>query len=415
MTVPSPPRRAYVAVLALTVAFILYGSLFPFTWYERPGSALAHLLGTWQDWDHRGDLLANIVLYMPFGFFLVGALSPHRPPLSCLLVAAAAGSALACGVELSQFHDLGRTASMGDVYANAAGSTTGAVAAVLGVASIRWPFMTQVAARPVPALLVLMWAGSDLFPYVPTIDMHKYWHAIRPLLERPVLPPTEVLAALAVWAFLGFVLLSLYGFRRFLLLFPLLVAAEVLAKVLILDNALTDANLLAAGLTYCGWIMLHRMPGRGLLLTLAIAAVLLHQRLSPFDFTGPVTPYVWLPFHDLMTAAQGPGVAIFCQKFFLIGGVIWLLHGCGTPLPIAAALTTLVLFGASWAQTHMPGRTGEVTDAAMALMLGSLCMLLRSVAAAREKALTDEFGAHMALLPAPIGRRYARYVPPHLR
>ncbi|MDR3536007.1 MAG: VanZ family protein [Acetobacteraceae bacterium] len=414
MTTSSAPRRAYVAVLALTVAFILYGSLFPFAWYERPGSALAHLLGTWQDWDHRGDLLANIVLYVPFGFFLVAAAAPHRPAATRLLIAVAAGSALACGVELTQYHDFGRTTSMGDVYANAIGSAAGAVAAVLFGASIRWPLVKEAAAHPAPALLVVMWAGSDLFPYVPTIDMHKYWHAVRPLLDLPVLPLTDVLAALAVWAFLGFIVLSLYGFRRFLLLFPLLVAAEALAKVLILDNALTHANLLAAVMAYGGWIVLHRRPGRVVLLTLGVAAVVLHQRLSPFDFSGPPTPFAWLPFHDLMTDAEGPAVPLFCQKFFLIGGLVWLLGRCGMPLPVATALTALVLFGTGWAQTRIPGHSGEATDAVMALALGTVFMLLRAIAAPRRDAMAVEL-APLAPSPVPVGRRYAPYVPPHLR
>lgn len=422
MTSPSS-RAAYAAVLALTVAFILYGSLFPFTWYDRAGSAPAYLLGTWQEWDHRGDLLANILLYLPFGFFLVCALPPAWPGAARLLVAVAAGSALSCGVELAQFHDLGRTTSMGDVYANALGTLAGALAAVLFGASVRWPLVREAAAHPVPALLVVMWAGSDLFPYVPTIDMHKYWHAVRPLLDRPLLPLTDVVLAVVVWAFLGFIVLSLYGFRRFLLLFPLLVAAEAFAKVLILDNALTHANLLGALLAYGGWIALHRMPGRVAVLTLAVAAVVLHQRLSPFDFSAAPTRFLWIPFSDLLGEPQGPAVPLFCQKFFLIGGVVWLLSRCGLPLPAGSALTAMVLLATAWARTRMPGQTGEVTDAAMALVLGGSFMLLRLAAAPLRDAMAHDLAPHMAPHPSsnpapprlPAGRRYAPYVPPHLR
>ena len=69
-------RRAYVVVLLLATIFIVYGSLFPFEYRERsyPGGPVAYLLSTWHNWDRRGDLLSNILLYMPFGFFLTASL-----------------------------------------------------------------------------------------------------------------------------------------------------------------------------------------------------------------------------------------------------------------------------------------------------------------------------------------------------
>jgi VanZ family protein len=404
-------RRAYAAVVGLITAFIVYGSLFPFIWYYRPGWPLGYLLRTWQDWDHRGDLLANILLYMPFGFFLVAALDRNWPPAQRFVTAIAAATALSCCMELAQYHDAGRTTSMGDVYANVIGTAAGAVGALLFAASIRWPLLKEAAAHPVPAVLIVMWAGSDLFPYVPMIDLHKYWHAVRPLLDLPVLPLTDVLVAVTIWAFLGFILISLYGFWRFLLLFPLLVAAETAAKILILDNILTHANLLGAAAAYVGWIVLHRMPGRVTLLTMALAAVVLHQRLSPFVFSGPATAYDWRPFQDLMVDPQAPAIPLFCQKFFLIGGLIWLIGRCGLPLAWATALTTVILFGTSWAQTRIPGQSGHITEPVLALVLGGAFSALRTAAAHRR----DAMAAELTPIAKPPAGRYAPYVPPHLR
>ena len=62
------------------VAFILYGSLYPFRFHvcRTTIGPVAFPLSTRQvsrrqDWDHRGDLLSNILLYIPFGFFGVCA------------------------------------------------------------------------------------------------------------------------------------------------------------------------------------------------------------------------------------------------------------------------------------------------------------------------------------------------------
>ncbi|HUB48305.1 MAG TPA: VanZ family protein, partial [Acetobacteraceae bacterium] len=184
---PSGPTRAYAFVLLIVVTFILYGSLFPFEYRERfyPGGPVAYLLSTWQDWDHRGDLLSNILLYLPFGFFTTLVLPSRMSGIQRALLATLAGTVLSCCIETAQFHDAGRVTSMGDVYANAIGSCLGATAAALVGATIRWPFVRELAVHPAAAVLLAMFLGYRLYPYVPMIDLHKYWHALWPILRTP--------------------------------------------------------------------------------------------------------------------------------------------------------------------------------------------------------------------------------------
>jgi hypothetical protein len=120
-------------VLLLVTTVILFGSLFPFEYYEGsfPGGPLAYLLSTWREWDHGGDLLANILLYLPFGFLTVWALPRRLSAAVRALIATLAGTALAGGMETAQFFDVGRVTSLGDVYANGIGAGIGAVAAAL--------------------------------------------------------------------------------------------------------------------------------------------------------------------------------------------------------------------------------------------------------------------------------------------
>jgi hypothetical protein len=131
-------------VLLLLTTVILCGSLFPFEYYEGrsyPGGPLAYLLSTWREWDDSGDLLANILLYLPFGFLTTCALPRRLPGAARALIAALAGTALAGGMETAQFYDVGRVTSMGDVYANGIGAGIGAVAAALW-----WPLVGELAA-----------------------------------------------------------------------------------------------------------------------------------------------------------------------------------------------------------------------------------------------------------------------------
>ena len=88
-------------------AFIVYGSLYPFDFSVPPHGpgALAVFFASWNARPGRGDFLANILLYMPFGFFFLLGLraSPRLLPLTVL-----AGSLLSLSMELTQYYDVGR-------------------------------------------------------------------------------------------------------------------------------------------------------------------------------------------------------------------------------------------------------------------------------------------------------------------
>jgi VanZ family protein len=141
------PGRARAIVLLLATIVILYGSLYPFQYYDRsyPDGPLAYLVSTGRDWDKSGDRLSNILLYLPFGFFATCALPRRLPGAVRALIAALAGAVLSGGIEIAQFHDAGRVSSMGDVYANGIGVGIGAVAVALVGASLRWPLGGELA------------------------------------------------------------------------------------------------------------------------------------------------------------------------------------------------------------------------------------------------------------------------------
>src|ERR1700685_3001272 len=94
----------FVAITAGIVIVIIYGSLFPFHFHrDLLNDPVRALLGTWRTPTGRGDFLANLLLYFPFGLFFVAA--PGRLPKSiCVALATLAGSALSVSMELVQFY-----------------------------------------------------------------------------------------------------------------------------------------------------------------------------------------------------------------------------------------------------------------------------------------------------------------------
>jgi VanZ family protein len=370
----------YGFVLLLVVLFIIYGSLFPFDFRERsyPGGPVLYLLSTWHEWDNRGDLLANILLYLPFGFFMASALPPRFSGALGFVLATIAGVAFSSAIEITQFHDLGRVTSMGDVYANGIGAACGAAARILLGTSLRWPLIGELAANPTAALLLTMFFAYRLYPYVPVIDLHKYWHAVRPMLMAPSLPSGEFSRYLVTWLFVAAIVHVLYGSRRFLLLFPLLCGAEFLGRVLIIDNTLKLDDVLSAAGAWLLWsVLLSRLPGRFSILAFAFATMITMERLEPFQFEALPRAFGWIPFASFMHGSTGVDIQAFCQKFYEYGGLIWLLNRAGMRLILSTVSTATLLFTTSLAECWVPGRSAEITDAIMALVLGIVFAVLR--------------------------------------
>ena len=76
-------------------------------------------------------------------------------------------------------------------------------------------------------------------------------------------------------------------------------------------------------------------------------------------------------------------------KFFLYGSLIWLLTQAGWRLRSAILSTALILFITSEAERFLPGRSAEITDALMALVIGSIFVLIGT----EHRGAATEFGA----------------------
>src|SRR3954454_5254668 len=171
----------FVFATLAVVAVILHGSLYPYD-FELPAGTAGSVETLLQSWatppSSYGDLVANVLLYVPLGFF--GALTIGASRGNRLFIIVLAGLLLSVGIELAQYYDVGRVTNMSDVYLNTSGTMVGAVAgSVLGAISTNHS-MADFGAQPIPVMLLLAMLGYHLFPYVPTIDAHKYWQSVRP-------------------------------------------------------------------------------------------------------------------------------------------------------------------------------------------------------------------------------------------
>jgi VanZ family protein len=107
---------------------IVYGSLHPFAgWRDTGISPFAFLEGGWPRYWTAFDLVANVVVYLPLGFFLTLALRGLPGRFTALILAVLLAGTVSCGLETLQNWLPSRVPSNVDLACNTLGGLLGAI------------------------------------------------------------------------------------------------------------------------------------------------------------------------------------------------------------------------------------------------------------------------------------------------
>jgi VanZ family protein len=369
-------------VLAIVTIGIVFGSLYPFDFrVPTEGIGPFHtLVESWAERPGRGDFLVNILLYMPFGMFAMIAQQHRSSFFWWLLVVIVAGGALSAAMELSQYFDAGRVTSATDVYANLLGTAIGAVAGTMFRFNSRFLLIDEALSNPIPTVLVMTWAAYRLYPYEPTIDLHKYWNALKPLILSPSLSAYDLYRYTVIWLTLFALIAVIAGERRGRVLAALFAGGILIAKVLIIDATLSVAEIVSLALALFLWPALAvSRRWRAALLVILLAGYVVAERLEPFNFLPSGRAFGWIPFASFLeNGSLRVQMLSFFEKVFLYGSLLFLLTEAGLRLRLSALLVATCLLITSWLETHLPDRSAEITDAVMALLIAMIFALLRS-------------------------------------
>ncbi len=373
----------FFLLAALTVIIIVYGSLYPFNFrvpVEGDNAVIALLRSRAITFSGRGNFVANVLLYIPLGW--LGILSmPQRMSIALrFFLILIGGTTLSLVMELTQYYEAGRVTAADDVYTNSLGTIVGSLGGIYLSGRWRVPLIPEISARPIPAVLIAVWAGYRLYPYVPTIDLHKYWNALKPVILDPVFSLESLYRHTTIWLTTFALISVLVERRRSILLVPLFCGCVLVARVMIVNTALSVAEIIGAGVALCFWpIMLmipHRQRAAVLFSLLGIAVVI--ERLKPFQFQSVARDFGWVPFRSLMEGSISVNVMAFCEKSFLYGALLYLFTEAGGRFRTAVLIVGGVLFTTSWMQTYLPGRSAEITDLVMVLLLAGVFALFYS-------------------------------------
>ena len=376
-----PHRR----ILAIVVALILYGSLYPWEFHARhyghnPLWLLLHAWPTVIDRFFLWDIGINITMYAPLGIFGYLAVSARAPRWVRILAPFALGLTLSASVEMLQLFDDSRMCSLSDVASNVTGTAMGIAAGALYRVKLQRFLAAQGTAsllRPSGALLLLScWLGYQLFPLFPSWGRTHLFSKLAALRADSAVSPVATLVVFAEWLAVACLLESIRKKRTTGLLTLLLLLVPL--RLIIASRTLAWPDVVGAAAAYAAWLCLPRVWVRRAAPFLLSVALILGE-LSPFTFDAvpAAHAFTWVPFRGLFRTAWLDGFVLLFRKTFWYGSVLWLWRASGRSLAWTTATTAAALVVLERVQVYLPGRTPEITDALLAVLMGALLWLLR--------------------------------------
>jgi VanZ family protein len=362
-------------LLAIVVAFIVYGSLYPFEFdFGRTDlSPLMILLHAWPATINRfawRDAGVNVLLYFPLGLTAVLVLMRRLPRRAATLVAVLVGTGLSASIEMLQIFDSTRTCSLLDVACNFAGTVSGAGTALIFRPEIVRMMRRRTGDRGARGALMLAccWAGYQLYPFIPRFSTYGLRDQSARFLATPI-STVEVFASAAEWFAFALVVRAVAGRLRA----PWLLLAMFCLplRMVIVDRTVAPGEVIGAGLA----MLACSYPAQGSRVRagagmLAVAIVL--RELSPFAFTMPAHAMSWIPFSATLSGERMNAALVLLRKAFEYGALVWLLRAAGLRYWSAGVWVGGGLLLLEMAQRHMPNRQPEITDAVLAGILACI-------------------------------------------
>jgi VanZ family protein len=401
--------------------FIVYGSFIPFDYttdHEVISSQLSRFFAAPYAEGSRKfsipDVISNVLLFVPFGFFLTaGALweNVSRRLWRAFLAAGLLGFTFGFGIEIGQTVFPGRNPSFLDVLSNASGAAAGGGLGRLFLQSLSGKLAAPLAViaheRPsiLLLLLLLLVAATDAFyPFHITLDVSTVWENFKRTQWIPIgisthgfwadllIQKTLLFAAIAFLIFQNlssnvpakkFTIAASIGFALALEFGKLLFAG----KAPNMRNFFFSTIGAVAGVSivpqFANTRLVKDRAHKFVFFTLLVVTV--YSELTPFDWVGSTKEFFqriskieWLPFAAYYYTDPEAAVFDLAKKFVLLASVGFMV----------AALTTSEVSYRGWsisvfvgfilgmileaAQIAVRSRTPSVTDVLL-FGLGSAC------------------------------------------
>ncbi|WP_339863636.1 VanZ family protein [Paremcibacter congregatus] len=381
------------------IGAIIYGSLFPFTFSALDSAARWQTLlrDSFAPFTSLGDILGNIVLFMPYGYL---ALAPKESSLRkkpSYLKYFLYGLVLAFVIQVVQVYIPARSPAMADVYWNGVGILAGFAAHHL--TQRYFPGLSFTTARNTPALLALCWLLYLLFPFIPSLDFQAIKNSIKPVLLTPDFRWHAFIISTTGWLLFAHFTRNLFlGSWLNPLRLPLIALLSLPLRMIIIQNSLTLSDLSAVLFAIVIWIVFQGQKidrGKGLAALLAVSITI--YSIGSLDFSSQFSSFYWVPFSGFLDGNLFTNTKSLFFKVFLFGSLVWQVKLHWPTLRLKTFWLFLFILLLELIQITMPSRTAEITDPVLILLL-SLLIQVRSTTHRRNETSSPED----LFSPAPV-------------
>ncbi|GAB3290179.1 VanZ family protein [Parahaliea aestuarii] len=356
------------ALLCFFVFLIIYGSLYPFTFeldsYHR--DLLTPLLDFNPLNTGRGDMVANLLLFIPFGFLAMPGFPGGKRSRRIVLVLLI-GFVLAYLIQVAQLIVPGRTPSGSDAVWNLLGCAIGCALASLPVPERVSGVLMPGGLPSIPLALGLLWLAYNWAPFVPSIDLQLLKDNLK-LISSSSPDPLRVLQKLVMWLVIFHFFHSTGGLLARERYYPLIVAATLFGSLFIVGHATTIEHVAGGVLAIPAWCLVrkHRRPS---LLALLLGVSIVATTFTPFDLRELPATFSWIPFSGALDGNMLINVMAIFSKLVIYGSLTWLLVEAGFALRTAALIVAAGLLASELLQVYFRGPTAEITDPLLALVV----------------------------------------------
>ncbi len=340
------------------------------------------------------DFIVNVALYMPLGFaaHLVWRQSPwpgfriYGPVLLGLL--------LSVSMELTQLMVPTRNTSLPDVLTNVAGTAIGVMCALVFEAidsrKSLWRVERLLDRRTgdrSALMLVFCWIAWLFFPFFPRLGLYALASKLRIFAHSALLDPVSLISTAACWYAAG--LLAEGAGMQIARPWFLATVLAVPAQFFITGGPPSRSFLAGAMIGALAFVARRRTAVPVRAEAWAFLTVILLRGLAPFHAITASIPFQWIPFGPTLGGEWQSAASVLIEKVFYYGTAVWLFRASGAALVRSVLVVAALLGMIEVVQTHLPGRTPEITDPLLALLLGFVfSRLSRPAAADREKRYT---------------------------
>lgn len=367
-------QTSHRVIVAILLGLIAYGSLYPLgiSLEIANSDAWIRFFTTWGGQDSLGDVVGNIVLFMPLGFFVATGFAAQDRRALRFGLTLVWGLLFALVLQSLQVLIPARDAAMIDVVWNALGLGVGLV---LGSATVarRWLVPSGQPIPMVSLVIAALWGATELVPLVPAIDPQLVKDSLKPLLLEPRFSLLDSLAAAVGIGVLGHALSRITDERASLAWLLLVAVLVVAAKPFIVVVELDLSTVIGFGLGCAAWAVLLRLAARqrALVLLVGLVLVLTASSLEPFQLAHRSNPMGWVPFAEVLEGSMLINSRSLATSLFTFTAILWLVQLRGGSMVAASLLLALWVGVLEFAQIFLVGRTPSITEPLWVLLVAA--------------------------------------------